>query len=342
MALRFARNIWIAAAAVTVAVGCGGGGTSTSGGNSPDSVTREKVQEQYSLSVRSMAQSGIQTPGQAGIRNGIGIVRPGGQGGIAPMPMIGCFFRYAMAGGGPVRPLDAGAGSEPGEGGGGSPPGMREDFYYDEWLGLWVQITNEPTHFRFDFFTDEAKSQPAGFADSTWTGDPAVFPQTCDSTFEVHAGLLAGSSGSYVSTSDSPTSGSMRYSYHWSDGSGGQGESSWSDSGSRYRNETTLPSGEWFHDSGAFQADGSGDTSSEDSAGFKTSYHWNADGSGNGRLEGPARGLPAVLRWDAFGNGRITYADGTSEEFHWWWIYGDGVERPVEGGGGEPPPTRPL
>jgi len=342
------KTTWwvIAASSIALAIaGCGGGGSGMEGGNV---ATRAQIQEQHAMAVRSILQSGIQSPAMAGIRNAAGSVSPGGNGMMpSPMPMIGSFFRFGAG-------IAFATGfSEPGGGEGGSPdpgepPVPQTDFYYDEWLGLWVQMQFEETRFRFDFYEDERKQLPAGFAESTWTGNFETYPQVWSSEFQITAGMFARSSGSYVSTLTSPTDGTMQYSYHWNDGASGQGRSEWNATGSTYANETTAADGSWFKDRGNFSNEGGGESSSEDSQGFRTRYVWNADGSGHGLLEGPMRNLPAEIRWDTFGNGTIRYADGTVEEFHWWFIVspeevppdtGEGEGGGGEGGGGSTQPS---
>jgi hypothetical protein len=192
-------------------------------------------------------------------------------------------------------------------------------FYYDEWLELWVEVDFSDTTYRVDYYQDEAKTRHAGYMSSTWPTDWTSYPISWRSDYEFLAGPLAGSRGSYVSVMTSDMSGSMTYDSIW-DGSRYQGQSTWDDRAASWTNRTDNADGTWYTDRGDFRTDGSGTTQSESSIGYRTSYTWNADGSGRGRLEGPDPGLPATIVWNTEGAGTITYADGTVEEFHWWYI----------------------
>jgi hypothetical protein len=255
--------------------------------------------------------------------------------------MIGGFIRHMPPPGvggtkpGRVKTRGDGGGGNSGGGGGTDPGGPPADtFYYDEYLGLWVQTNFTDTSYGMDFFVDEAKTQSAGHMVSNWPADWTTYPVIWHSEYNFTAGVLDGSHGTFDSSMTSETAGSMNYDSVWG-GDHARGRSSWSDRSSTWTNRYEAADGAWSNDNGNFANDGSGTTTCENSLGYRTSYTWNADGSGNGRLEGPDPGMPATIRWDSMGNGTITYADGTQEEFHWWVSVMPGDAPPPDAGGGK-------
>jgi|GEM_PF-873747 len=284
-------------AGVVLVIGCGGGGGGSAGNRTPTDQTRNRLDTSLDVSWKAMIQSGIHTPAFADRRNEGGGTTGGGTGGVGggmAMPMVGAFFRN-FHGGGFLSP--GGRDTEPGTSGGsgGDEPPPWNSFYYDEYLGLWVQVDFTEGSFSFLLYEDEAKTQPAGHMTSTWPTDWTTYPQTIESSYEFRAGFLAGSSGSYVVTMTNDSTGTMTYTNIGNDGSSSSGTSTWAAGGSNWQNEATLRDGKWFKDRGAFQADGSGQTQSENSLGYKWTMNWSANGSGSGRIEGPDPGLPASL-----------------------------------------------
>jgi len=187
------------------------------------------------------------------------------------------------------------------------------NFYYDEWLQLWVDFTDLPGSTTYLFYLDEAKTQPAGSNIATYPVDFSVFPQKYESSYNFTAGTAAGSHGKYVSSYNADGSGSTSYDNSWNDGSTYSGTStSTADGTYKWSNHSSFGSVS-FNDSGTFKSDGSGMAHTDSSDGHATDFVFNADGSGWGKFSGPEPGLPAIIRWDATGVGTITYADGTSE-----------------------------
>lgn len=323
------RILWFGSLALLLA-GCGGGGGMTSGGDrSPTEQTRDNVAKTHTFVARGMSHGGMQRPELADKINGtppapMPGVGPGPNGG--PAPMIGGFIRHLKppTSVGPPPSRGDGGGTDPGgDPGDPPPPPDWDDFYYDEWLGLWVQISFDTTSYRNDFYLDEEKTRPAGYVVSTWPEFWDQYPLSYRSDYEFTAGTLAGSRGTYVSTMTSEMAGEMSYTGVW-DGNRYQGQSTWGPDGSTWSNRTDNADASWSSDQGRFSSDGSGTTLSENSLGYRTRYTWNADGSGDARLEGPDPGLPAAIRWNEYGQGTITWADGTVEEFHWWVFIGNG------------------
>jgi hypothetical protein len=70
--------------------------------------------------------------------------------------------------------------------------------------------------------------------------------------------------------------------------------------------------------------DGSGSSLVESSDGYKSTFMFNSDGSGNAKIEGSDPLLPALIKWDAEGNVEIRYADGTVEKYNRWSWFGGG------------------
>ncbi|MFI5386016.1 MAG: hypothetical protein ACHQ50_07830 [Fimbriimonadales bacterium] len=332
--------------AIAIAVmSCGGDGSPKS-----FTATGRSVQNLQRFSFLSMANSGLEFRGFGGIGSGGGTTggATGGTGGgfgfgAFGLSSIGGFVRHfgGPNGIGPAMLLHSsaagttgGTGSGTGGTGGGGGTG-NEDFYYDEWLQLWVDTQWTNTSFTSLFYLDEAKTQPAGHATSTFAGDWSVFPQTYSSDYAFTAGTLAGAHGTYNCIQTTMSEGSMVYNNTYADASHDQGSASWSETGSTWQSEYDGPPGTgWFKDSGAWNADGSGAYTCSSSDGWASTWHYNADGSGSAHFEGPDPKLPADLVWTAAGNFKITYADGTTEEWTWDDLWASGGGGGTTGSGG--------
>lgn len=321
------------AASVIVLGACGGGGGTIGGDRAPTQQTRDAVRMTQASGIRAMLSGGGQTFGQAESANGFGGGGGTTGGGGFGIPMIGAFmqkvaidpsFRELRS-----RNGDPDAGTT---GGGGILPGDEfPTFYYDEYLGLWVDLQITETSISFLLYEDEAKAKTAGSVISQWPSDWRTYPQSYVSTFEFTAGAYAGSHGRYETILESESNGRSSYEAFWK-GSHDVGTSTWSEVGTQWTNRFENAEGYWSQDSGTFRADGSGVTASENSLGYKTHYEYFADGSARGVIEGPDPGLPATITWDSKGHVVVTYADGTSEEWDWWTICSDIVEGDVSGG----------
>lgn len=296
--------LWACFALMVPAIlsGCGGMFQSTPG-SPPVEQTRTRVKQLLASGLNAAALSGspfsrnLQSASQAD--TGIGLV--------------GSFVRE-----GAIQNGDDG----------GEPSTMPE-FYFDEWLGLWVQVQSEGSSILHLLYEDEGKTKPAGRFESTMPSDPDSHPQTYLSRYEITAGRLAGTRGEYVTTLQSETAGSMRYEHHEPDGAASIGQSSWDEHSYTWENRYQSADGFWSKDEGTFRYDGSGTTVSENSIGCCSRYAYYADGSGEGRIEGPDPGLPAAITWTSDGKYTIRWADGTVEEFNLWdtWIEdGDGAD----------------
>lgn len=268
-----------------------------------------------------MALAGPQSGQQASSQNGPASGGPAG--GTATFSMMGGFMRemaFANAGS-RDRGRDGGGGSSGGgsSGGGSGGWGGEPGFYFDEWLGLWVDVLVTNTQVSFLLYEDEAKTLPAGSIVSSFPEAPEVYPQTYSSTYQILAGMLTGSHGTYQLTMDSELIGSMSYENVYPHYGKDQGSSHWDENEYTWSGKYEDGSGFRSENSGTFRSDGSGLTSSEDSLGYRSRFTYRADGTGEGLIEGPDPGLPATITWDAEGNVRIRWADGTIEEFNWFW-----------------------
>ncbi len=317
-------------------ISCGGGGVSSKKALSP---TGRAVQNVQRLSVLSMSRGGVAIapfmmigPGGSGGTSGSTGGTTGGGGGAdgGGLTSLGFFFREfgGPNGNGAMLASRAKLGRDPGSptgGGGGTNNGT--DFYFDEWLQLWVAVTWSETSYETLFFIDEAKLVPAGHVSSTYSGNWEIFPQTYHNEFEFTAGTLAGSHGTYDCVQNSLTTGSMVYDETYPDGSRYHGESNWSETSSTWTSRWDGPGNVgWFEDSGTWNSDGVGDYQCSNSDGWSSSWHYNADWSGNARFEGPDPLLPANMTWTSDGNYRIVYADGSVEEWSWEDFWGGVVE----------------
>jgi hypothetical protein len=243
--------------------------------------------------------------------------------------MIGSFLRYGL----------------PGFGGGIS-EGSRarrtreagNSLFFDEFLGLWVESTESEAQYRVLLFEDEAKTKPAGQLTVSWSNDDYAF----NSTYEITAGAFVGSHGFYESEWNEDGTGGMRYEDHSPQWGDSRGSSTFGSDGTySWSSQTSTKDGAWYRDRGTFRADGRGETLSESSAGYRITNRYNADGSGNGAIQGPDPGLPATIVWESNGRTTITYADGTVEVIPGWEDLGGGTTGSGTGGddGGSVPPS---
>jgi hypothetical protein len=326
--------LFLVSLAVLVAlISCGGTGSS------PLSETGRSVQLIQRFSFLSMCNSGI---GFMGFGGGAGAGTTGSNTGGSSgggVSSIGGYIRNFSGPSGPralvSHPLGEGTsgGTNGGtEGGGGGTSGQY--FYYDEWLQLWVDTEWSENTFNSLFYEDEAKTLPAGHITSDFEGSWETFPQTYTSDYVFTAGSMAGASGTYVCTQVDEFNGSMTYSDTYKDGSHDQGSSEWSAVGSTWQWRWDGAQGEWYQDSGEWNADGTGTYTCSNSEGWSSIWHYNADWSGSAHFEGPDPLLPADMTWTADGHYRIVYANGTVEEWSWGDIWGGEGETNTTGVGG--------
>jgi hypothetical protein len=278
---------------------------------------------------------------------------------IPPMPMLGAFIHSLVTqnqAGRSVAVANKGAsretaklitrGAPPATGGvtgsgasGGAPivPPAPLTFYYDNFLGLWVDVQNTATQSTDTLYVDQAKTQPAGSIVTTFpTG--STYPQVYSSTYQLTAGLFAGSHGSYQTTINQDGSGTSTYSDTYADSSTDSGTSTWTAQGANsWSDESTDASGGVTTSTGSFKADGSGTTHATTADGYTLDYTYNADGSGSGKISGPAAGLPATVTWDIYGDTTITYADGTVDYIPGWSVPPATITNP--GSSTSPPAT---
>jgi hypothetical protein len=299
--------------------GCGGGGEGR--GSSPNEQTRQRVRQTLGQSQLASLQGGFQTPGQA---TPDGDAEGGAGSGFG---MIGSFvlgFGQSVAGTRTAKPPyrsrdDDGGGSPPD--GGECPPGECEcddcwedwSFYYDHYLGLWVEHVEGDAEYTLLLWEDEGKTLPAGSFRTSFESKDA-YPIAYWSEYEITAGPMRGANGRYDVVHETERNGHAVYRGTWPDWGAYSGHSRWGDDGFVWTSEFEGVDGSWSRDSGRFNADGSGTVTSANSTGYKWSYRYNSDGSGSGLIEGPDPGLPAKVVWRN-GKYRIEYADGTVEEW---------------------------
>jgi len=296
--------------------GCGG--ISSGPGGPPTEQTKTRVQRSLELAQYAMSFSGVQSPLQALSLNGRGA-------GEIPVSFLGGFMRQtALVSAGDVSILPI---EEPG---GENDPGWSGDpgFYYDEWLGLWVEVQNTSNGVTFLLYEDEQKTRRAGHITTTFPENTESYPQVYRSEYE-----FLGPRGFYETKLESETTGTMRYENESSAFGKDTGSASWRDGRYEWSHRHEGKDGFWSEDFGSFASDGSGTTRSRNSLGYRTTFKYRADGSGEGVIEGPDPGLPATITWDAQGNVRIVWADGTVEEYNWFgWSGGNGGDGSEDGG----------
>lgn len=214
----------------------------------------------------------------------------------------------------------------------------NNSFYFDGYLKLWAQKTQTDTdstsEVRYDFFVDEAKTQPGGFMTSLqpkWNVYPNLeattdfgpvppvywnptYPQTYKTEYSFTAGTLAGSHGLSETTTEADYSTTSKYENVYADGWKDSGNSHSDTGGSTWSSRIDTPDGKFAEAAGTFRgAIGGSRMSSSD--GYSADYQFTSSGSGHGTIAGPDPGLPVTSSWDASGNVVVKYADGTTETF---------------------------
>lgn len=337
MELKLPVPILVAATALAL-ISCGGGG----GGSKPLSQTGRAVQEVQRLSIMSMSKSGIALAPfmMHGFGGGTSGGTTGSGGGYGGVSNIGFFFRHfgGSSSGGTTGSGGGFAGDTTGGTGGtsgttGTNGGNGSNFYFDEWLGLWVDVAWSENSSTTTFTLDQEKTLPAGQVTSTYTGDFGSYPQTYSNEYEFTAGPLAGSYGTYNCTQTTETHGSMAYENTYDDGSTDSGESSWTDQTSSFESRWDGADQNWFEDSGTWNADNSGTYTCSTSEGWASNWTYNADWSGSATFNGPDPLLPATMTWTSEGRYTVTYADGSSESWDWEDFWGDVGEGGTTGSG---------
>lgn len=334
-------------------VGCGGGSSSSST-RSPNAQTRAALKKLQNHTLLSLAQGGVNNATLNAMRANFNGVAPATSNGATtanlstPLPMTGGFIANvaAKSKSGRARSItrmvthrrsltltrdtitspggsSTGAPGSVGGSPGGTDPGTTAPtFYYDEYLALWVDISDSATQSLYSLYEDEAKTKPAGNITTTLPSS-STYPQVYSSSYTYTAGAQKGAHGSYVSTQNQDGSGSSIYQDTFANGDTDSGESDYTAAGDFTWKSDSNFGGAKSSFRGTFHSDGSGSSHSETSDGYVSDYTYRADGSGEAHISGPDPGLPATVVWDALGNTIITYADGTVEKWTGWG-YGDG------------------
>ena len=316
--MRISTLVYVFLAALLI--GCGGASVGVGGGSSPTSRTREAIKSGY---LRALIGAGALGAGPSGGFGGGGTTggsSSGSTGTSGGFPGFGFLVHdYSSpgsdtSGSSTGRTIESTSGSTTGTTGGDLP---GPSFYYDDYLNLWLDSSWTDTSSTVLLYEDEQKSKPAGSFVTTYPSGWKTYPYSYLSKFEITAGSYAGAKGSYESVAESESAGHMAYTSTWPGYGQDSGESSYTAEGGTWSYASTLTNGTWYHDTGSYTMTKSTFTS-EDSSGYRRSYTYLADGSGSGRIEGPDPGLPAIIEWDVNGHTKITYADGTSEEWDAW------------------------
>jgi len=306
---------------MALSAGCGGSSSdSGSSGSAPTAQTKARVQQVGSQNQRSLTQSGAQSAPQAGAINGAG----SGNVTVSGGSWIGAFLRNVAASptltrNAAIRGMNAHQAKLTGNIRRGLQAPSNTSFYYDEFLGLWVDIQDTPTQSTYTLYEDQGKTKPAGSIVVTHSADSTAYPQTFGATYQFTAGLLSGSQGTYTLAYTSANGGTLTYQDTFANGDSDKGAASWADNGDyTWSDATSSKSGLSYFDKGTFHADGSGATHMESSDGYSADFTYSADGSSTGTVSGPQPGLPAKYVTDTNGTVTVTYADGTVETYSLW------------------------
>jgi hypothetical protein len=253
-------------------------------------------------------------------------------------------------------------------------------FYFDGYLKLWAQksetSTDTTTETRYDFFVDEAKTQPGGFVSSVqpkwnWEGyvgppievtpdsSPNIppiwqpgYPIVYKTTYDFTAGTLKGSHGLSENITNADYSFDSKYENVYADGWKDAGNNHYDSNSSTWFSRIETGDGKFAEAAGSFRGV-IGGSRIESSEGDKADYQFSSNGSGHGTISGKDPGMPVTVSWDASGNVLVRYADGTTESFQRGGFGGvgdigpggtTGYPMPIEGDGGigdTPMPVEP-
>lgn len=209
--------------------------------------------------------------------------------------------------------------------------------YYDGYLKLWTKKTQTDTdstrEIRYDFYVDEALTQPGGFISSqqpnwdfpTYDVHPEVgmfvapqwqpkYPVVYKTTYEFTEGTLKGSNGFSENISREDFSFDSRYENNYADGWKDRGNNHSDNGSTTWFSRIETADGQFAEGAGSFRSNVGG-TRLETSDGYKADYQFSGNGSGHGKVEGNAPGLPVTLSWSGQGQVLVRYADGTTESF---------------------------
>lgn len=209
--------------------------------------------------------------------------------------------------------------------------------YYDGYLKLWTKKTQTDTEdtreIRYDFYVDEALTQPGGFISSqqpNWNYPiydvrPEVgmfvppiwqpkYPIIYKTTYEFTEGTMKGSNGFSENITREDYTFDSKYENNYSDGWKDRGNNHSDSTGMTWFSRIETADGQFAEGAGSFR-NSVGGTRMESSDGYKADYQFSGNGSGHGKIEGNAPGLPVTVSWSGTGQVLVRYADGTTESF---------------------------
>lgn len=193
------------------------------------------------------------------------------------------------------------------------------EFFYDEYLRLWVLEVYEETETTFTYgdryFEDEAQTIDAGH-ELTSGSMVGITPEFYEEDRLFLAGELAGEwdkfriewdgSGGGIEVGSGNIPGYGHYSYSGAFSEGGEG--GWTE-------RIDYVNGTWqvytVHQTASFELD----LTIETSEGIVFWLSFSADGSGHGTITGDSSLLPATIEWGTDGWATITWRDGTTSQF---------------------------
>lgn len=189
-----------------------------------------------------------------------------------------------------------------------------ESLYFDEELQLWVADDTSLPNTTY-FFEDEAMTLPAG-SDVT-VEDPTHF-FGLKRHFEVTKGPRAGEVFDSLYFLHEGGGGQEDITGKTKDGKFGS-HATWPEEGIvSYTERWDMNDGVWFTFSNGPKIEGGHLVEFKSSAGVDALWDFNGDLSGTATITGPSSGLPATMVWDQTGNGQITWADGSTEDYNVW------------------------
>ncbi|HVL38463.1 MAG TPA: hypothetical protein VM328_03635 [Fimbriimonadaceae bacterium] len=194
-------------------------------------------------------------------------------------------------------------------------------FFYDDFMGLWIEwiqgdIDDYESPSGERYWVDHDKTQSAGH-NLMWASDPNVFPLVLRNERKITWGEFAGEEegDTYALNADDsgqsqgygkyPGYGTFEYSGSWA--LNGFGE---------WKLKYTYADGTWHEHTYTSHDDLTTTWVIKTSVGVTFTLTFAEDYSGTGTIQGAGEGLPATMAWDHYGDGFITWSDGSQTPFN--------------------------
>lgn len=184
---------------------------------------------------------------------------------------------------------------------------------FDAALGLYVTTQESDTETRFNYFTDEAGQNSAGFYSLTVQGEPEQFPMTLVITYQITAGSRTGAGTvTFVLSDEQGESGRISGRDTKAEtGISTQFDLVFTTGGAAVSGNATVTDADGTVEFRNLVQNENGLTAELSAAGVTGTITQNADGGGTLRFNNASG--PTLAAWDTEGAGTITQPNGTVE-----------------------------